>query len=187
MIKSYVANENDVERKWLLVDATDKPTGRLAVEIAAILRGKNKPTYTPHVDTGDFVVVVNADKVKLTGTKEEKKIYKHYTGYPSGLREFPAKVIREKLEETERRLEELRAFRESLLEYRERAAGADARGACRCADRGESEFCGCVAAATDGVTAPDLRVVRENDRFVRKVEAGKCRCGCCEPVYSGVV
>ncbi len=97
-------------------------------------------------------------------------------------------LLDHKLEETERKMEELRAFRESLLEYRERAAGAEARGACRCGEQGESEFCGCVTAATDGVTPPDLRVIRENDRFVRKVaESGKCGCGCCEPVPEGAV
>lgn len=97
-------------------------------------------------------------------------------------------LLAHKLEETERKMEELRAFRESLLEYRERAAGAEARGACRCGGRGESEFCGCVTAATDGVTPPDLRVVRENGRFVRRVEESEtCRCGCCEPVSGGVL
>ena len=92
-------------------------------------------------------------------------------------------LLDHKLEETERKMEELRAFRESLLEYRDRAAEAEAQGACRCGERGESEFCGCVTAATDGATPPDLRVIRENDRFVKKVEESeKCRCGCCEPV-----
>lgn len=94
MIKSFVAKEQEVERKWYVVDATDKPAGRLAVDIVEVLRGKNKPTYTPHVDTGDFVVVVNAEKVKLSGTKETKKIYKDYTGFPSGLKERPASMIR---------------------------------------------------------------------------------------------
>ena len=88
--------ESEITREWYVVDATDKPAGRLAVDIATVLRGKNKPTFTPHIDGGDFVIVVNADKVKLTGAKEEQKIYKHYTGYSSGLREFPAKTIREK-------------------------------------------------------------------------------------------
>lgn len=88
--------ESEITREWYLVDATDKPTGRLAVDIVKVLRGKNKPTFTPHVDGGDFVIVINAEKVKLTGNKEEQKIYKHYTGYASGLKEFPAKTIREK-------------------------------------------------------------------------------------------
>lgn len=95
-MKSYVQKESEVNRQWILVDAAGKPAGRLAVEIAKVLRGKNKPTFTPHVDMGDFVVVVNADKIGLSGSKEQNKIYKHYTGYPSGLRQYPAKVVREK-------------------------------------------------------------------------------------------
>ncbi len=88
--------ESEIQRNWYLVDASGIPAGRLAAKVSMILRGKNKPTFTPHVDTGDFVVVINAEKVRLTGSKEEKKIYKHYTGYPSGLKEFPAKTIRAK-------------------------------------------------------------------------------------------
>ena len=80
----------------MLVDATDKPLGRLAVGIANALRGKNRPTFSPSVDTGDFVVVVNAEKVKLTGKKEEQKIYHRYSGYRGGLKEFPASVVRER-------------------------------------------------------------------------------------------
>ncbi|MFA5689892.1 MAG: 50S ribosomal protein L13 [Kiritimatiellales bacterium] len=95
-MKTFVANENDIQREWFVVDAMDKPAGRLAVFIADILRGRNKPTYTPHVDTGAFVVVVNADKVKLTGNKEQNKIYQDYTGYSSGLKERSAAVIRQK-------------------------------------------------------------------------------------------
>ena len=103
-------------------------------------------------------------------------------GIPNGVFQRLDDLLGHKLEETERKMEELRAFRESLLEYRDRAADAEARGACRCGGRGQSEFCGCVTAATDGVTPPDLRVVRENSRFVRRVEEnGKCPCGCCEP------
>ena len=109
-------------------------------------------------------------------------------GIPNAVFQRLDGLLDHKLQETERKMEELRAFRESLLEYRKRAAGAEARGACRCGGRDESEFCGCVTAATDGVTPPDLRVVRENNRFERKVEeSGKCRCGCCEPVSSGVL
>ena len=89
-------NEADIKREWFVVDATDKPTGRLAVVIADVLRGRNKPTYTPHIDTGAFVVVLNADKIKLTGNKEEKKIYQDYSGFSSGLTETKAKEIREK-------------------------------------------------------------------------------------------
>ncbi|HPR83138.1 MAG TPA: 50S ribosomal protein L13 [Pontiellaceae bacterium] len=95
-MKTFVANENDIEREWFVVDATDKSTGRLAVFIADLLRGRNKPTYTPHVDTGAFVVVINAEKVKLTGNKEEDKIYQDFSGYPSGQQNRSAAVIREK-------------------------------------------------------------------------------------------
>jgi large subunit ribosomal protein L13 len=95
-MKSFVAKQEDVQRSWLLVDATDKPAGRLAVRLAEVLRGKNKPTFTPNVDTGAFVVVINAEKVRLTGNKDDQKIYKHYTGFNSGLREIKAKVIRER-------------------------------------------------------------------------------------------
>ena len=93
-MKTFVANENEIQRDWFVVDAADKPTGRLAVVIADILRGRNKPTYTPHVDTGDFVVVVNAEKIKLTDNKEDKKIYQDFSGYPSGRKERTAATIR---------------------------------------------------------------------------------------------
>ncbi len=79
---TYMTKTGEVEQKWLLVDATDKIVGRLASEIAVILMGKHRPTYTPHVDTGDFVVVINADKVKFTGNKWENKEYRWTTGYP---------------------------------------------------------------------------------------------------------
>ncbi len=95
-MKTFIPKEEEVQRKWYLVDATDKPAGRLAVEIANVLRGKNKPIYTPHVDTGDFVIVVNAEKVKLTGKKETDKIFTHYTGYTNGLRTQTAAELREK-------------------------------------------------------------------------------------------
>ena len=88
--------ESEIIREWYVVDATGKPAGRLAVDIANVLRGKNKPTFAPHVDGGDFVVVINAEKIKLSGNKEDQKIYKHYTGYSSGLKEFTAKTIRER-------------------------------------------------------------------------------------------
>ena len=81
-MKTYMAKPSEVEKKWLLVDATDKIVGRLACEIATILMGKHRPTYTPHVDTGDYVVVINADKVRFTGKKWEQKRYTWYTGYP---------------------------------------------------------------------------------------------------------
>lgn len=88
-MKTYMPKASDVDRRWYLVDAEGKVLGRLATEIAAILRGKNKPEYTPHMDMGDFVVVVNADKLVVTGKKEQQKLYRRHTGYPSGLREVP--------------------------------------------------------------------------------------------------
>ena len=86
-MKSYMARPLEVERKWHVVDAEGQTLGRLATEIATILRGKNKPQYTPHVDTGDFVVVVNAEKVVVTGRKAEQKVYRRHSGYPGGLKE----------------------------------------------------------------------------------------------------
>jgi large subunit ribosomal protein L13 len=95
-MKTTFLKEAEITRDWYVLDATGQPAGRLAVRIANIMRGKNKPAYAPHLDTGDFVVVVNAEKVKLTGSKETKKIYKNYTGYPSGLNEYTAETIRAK-------------------------------------------------------------------------------------------
>ena len=86
-MKSYMARPLEVERKWYVVDAEGQTLGRLATRIAAVLRGKNKAQYTPHVDTGDFVVVVNADRIEVTGRKSEQKIYYRHTGYPGGLKE----------------------------------------------------------------------------------------------------
>ncbi len=83
-MKCYMAKTNEVDQKWVLVDASDAVLGRMAAQIAPILMGKTKPTYTPHIDTGDYVVVVNADKVKLTGKKAEQKVYDYYTYYPGG-------------------------------------------------------------------------------------------------------
>lgn len=93
-MKSFVPKENEIQREWIVVDATDVPAGRLAVFIANKLRGKDKPIYTPHVDTGAFVVVTNCEKIKLSGAKDDKKIYQDYTGYSSGLKERKASVIR---------------------------------------------------------------------------------------------
>ena len=87
MMKTYMANADTVERKWYVVDAKGKTLGRLSSEIAKILRGKNKPIYTPHVDTGDYVIVINAELVEVTGKKGEQKLYRHHTSYPGGLRE----------------------------------------------------------------------------------------------------
>ncbi|RLA98090.1 MAG: 50S ribosomal protein L13 [Deltaproteobacteria bacterium] len=95
-MKTYFATKDDAERKWVLIDAKDKVVGRLAAEIASILRGKNKPQYTPHADVGDFVVVINADKVRLTGNKWEKKRYYHHSGYMGGLKVTVAKDMADK-------------------------------------------------------------------------------------------
>jgi large subunit ribosomal protein L13 len=89
--KTYVAKPGEVEQKWLLFDATDVPIGRLAAKIAPILQGKHRPEYTPHTDTGDFVVVINAEKGKLTGeNKAAQRVYKNYSGHPGGLKEVTA-------------------------------------------------------------------------------------------------
>lgn len=93
-MKTTLVHEKDIVRKWYEVDATNKPAGRLAVEIATILRGKNKPIFAPHIDTGDFVVVTNVEKIKLSGNKEEQKIYQDYSGYPGGLKRKTAAQIR---------------------------------------------------------------------------------------------
>jgi large subunit ribosomal protein L13 len=85
-VKTYVANPTDRERNWLIVDAEGQTLGRLATQIADALRGKRKPTYTPHIDTGDFVVVVNADKISVTGQKRTEKMYYRHSGYPGGLK-----------------------------------------------------------------------------------------------------
>jgi len=96
-MKSYLAKTGELERKHIMVDAAKAPSlGRLAVKIADALRGKDKPTYTPHIDTGPFVIVVNAQKVKLTGKKESKKLYDSYSGYRGGRDEVPAAAVREK-------------------------------------------------------------------------------------------
>ena len=86
-MKTYSAKPHEIERSWRLVDAEGRTLGRLATEIADVLRGKDKPAYTPHVDTGDFVIVVNAEKIHVTGKKLEQKIYYRHSGYPGGLRE----------------------------------------------------------------------------------------------------
>jgi large subunit ribosomal protein L13 len=83
-MKTYSARETDIERRWLVVDAEGKTLGRLAAQVASVLKGKHKPMYTPHMDTGDHVIVLNAAKVRLTGTKPEKKTYFHHTLYPGG-------------------------------------------------------------------------------------------------------
>src|SRR6056297_124110 len=87
-MKTYMAKPNEVERKWYLIDAEGKTLGRLATQVATLLRGKHKPTYTPHVDTGDNVIVINCSKIVLTGNKLDQKTYKYHTGYPGGLKEI---------------------------------------------------------------------------------------------------
>ncbi|MFC6276649.1 50S ribosomal protein L13 [Psittacicella hinzii] len=86
-MKTFVAKTHEVKREWLLVDASGKTLGRLATEIASRLRGKHKPEYTPHVDTGDYVVVINASKIKVTGQKASDKIYYHHSGFPGGIKQ----------------------------------------------------------------------------------------------------
>ena len=102
MDKTYVTRSKDVQREWYVVDAAGQTLGRLAARVARILRGKHKPTYSPSVDTGDFVIVVNAEKIHVTGRKMDQKIYYRYSGYPGGLKEItlrnllqrhPARVI----------------------------------------------------------------------------------------------
>ena len=87
-MKSFVAKPHEVERKWYVVDAEGKTLGRMATEIATVLRGKHKPIYTPHVDCGDYVIVINAEKVQVTGKKFKEKVYKSHSGYPGGLKEI---------------------------------------------------------------------------------------------------
>ena len=95
-MKSYMAKANEVERKWYIIDAEDKVLGRLATEVASILKGKKKPIYTPHVDTGDFVIIINAEKIKLTGNKWDQKLHIYHTGYPGGRREVSYQQLRKK-------------------------------------------------------------------------------------------
>jgi large subunit ribosomal protein L13 len=94
-MKTYMAHADSVERKWYVVDATGVAMGRLASKVAAVLRGKNKPTFTPNVDTGDFVIIINTDKVVLTGKKLEKKLYRYHTGHIGGLKEIQYKTLME--------------------------------------------------------------------------------------------
>ncbi|MEX0601128.1 MAG: 50S ribosomal protein L13 [Rhodothermales bacterium] len=94
--KTYSAKPSEIEREWYIVDAEDQVVGRLASQVASILRGKHKPQFTPHVDTGDFVIVVNAEKIRFTGNKETKKEYFRYTGYPGGERLTTPEEMRER-------------------------------------------------------------------------------------------
>lgn len=95
-MSSYIAKPSEIERKWYVLDAEGKTLGRLASEAASILRGKKKPTYTPFLDCGDYVIVINAEKIEVTGKKEKEKIYKHHTGYPGGLREITYEKLQAK-------------------------------------------------------------------------------------------
>ena len=95
-MKTFMPSATTVEKKWYVVDATDMTLGRLASNVANVLRGKNKPIYTPNIDTGDYVIVINAEKVEVTGKKRQEKIYKRHTGYPGGLREISFEKLQAK-------------------------------------------------------------------------------------------
>ncbi len=95
-MKTFMAKPQEIERKWYIIDAEGKPLGRLASEVASILRGKNKPIFTPNVDTGDHVIVLNAEKVVLTGNKLEQKLYRHHSLHPGGMKEVKYKHLMEK-------------------------------------------------------------------------------------------
>ena len=95
-MKSFMASPATIERKWYVVDATGYTLGRLASEVAKVLRGKNKPEYTPHVDTGDYVIVINADKIKVTGKKLDQKMYYHHSDYVGGLKEATLREMMQK-------------------------------------------------------------------------------------------
>ena len=103
-MNSYMANPDKVERKWYVVDADGQTLGRLASEVAKVLRGKNKPIYTPHIDTGDYVIVVNADKIKVTGKKLDQKIYYRHSDYVGGMKET---TLREMMDKKPERVIEL--------------------------------------------------------------------------------
>ncbi len=95
-MKTYMAKAAEVDRKWYVIDASGQTLGRLSSEVASILRGKHKPDYTPHVDTGDYVIIINAEQVKLTGDKLNQKMYRYHTGYPGGLKEMDYKTLLQK-------------------------------------------------------------------------------------------
>ncbi|SVC55873.1 uncharacterized protein METZ01_LOCUS308727 [marine metagenome] len=95
-MKTISLNANTVDKKWIVIDASDQVLGRVATKVASIVRGKTKPTFTPHVDCGDNVIILNASKIKLTGAKWDQKIYYRHTGFPGGIKSATAKEIREK-------------------------------------------------------------------------------------------
>ncbi len=103
-MKSFMASPSTIERKWYVVDAAEYTLGRLASEVASVLRGKNKPTFTPHIDTGDYVIVINAEKIKVTGRKLDQKIYYHHSEYVGGMKET---TLREMLNKKPERVIEL--------------------------------------------------------------------------------
>lgn len=98
-MNTFMQKKETVERKWYVIDATDKNLGRLASKAATILKGKHKATFTPHIDCGDYIIVINAEKINLTGAKLDKKIYYNHSGYPGGLRERTVAVMKEKYPE----------------------------------------------------------------------------------------
>lgn len=95
-MKTYFATRENIEQKWYVVDATDKVLGRLSTQIAKVLRGKHKPEFTPHADAGDYVVVINADKIRVTGNKESDKLYYSHTGFPGGIKEISYEKLMQK-------------------------------------------------------------------------------------------
>lgn len=95
-MKTFVPKEEDVQRDWYVVDAEGQTLGRLAVQVANVLRGKTKPTFTPHMDCGDFVVIINAEKIHVSGQKEEQKLYRHHSGYPGGFKIETLKSLRQR-------------------------------------------------------------------------------------------
>jgi len=99
MRQTFMANESNIERKWYVIDAEDKTLGRLSSEVAAILRGKNKATYTPHVDTGDYVIIINASKIHFTGNKEQDKMYYRHSNHPGGIKSISAGELKAKTPE----------------------------------------------------------------------------------------
>lgn len=95
-MSTYVAKSSEIERKWYVVDAEGQTLGRLATEVARVLSGKHKPEYTPFIDSGDYVIIVNAEKVKLSGKKMDQKVYRHHSGYPGGLKQVSFREMRQK-------------------------------------------------------------------------------------------